>query len=346
MAILVNIDDDTKKKDWIEKFSKIIQSAHLNFLIGSGCSQPAISPLQNLEKDYEKLVEDSKFEEADRLLFSFLRPFILTPHEWGDTSQTNFKAALDNYQHFLQNITRILVKRKNPLISKRANIFTTNYDLLIEGAYETIGEQFNLVDGFKRGPGLSSAFRFSPSEFFTTHFNDGNLYGYKVEIPTVNLVKLHGSLNWISNNNVIVFSLDHLGVFKDEHQRLSINGNATELAKFNDGFSIVLPRREKFRDTVLYPTYYALLRNFLNELNRENTLLVVDGFSFADEHILNLTKQALQNPTLQLTLFSFSNDDKNKFETMFAPFNNVDVVYSDSSEVCFTRFNEIIMGLL
>jgi hypothetical protein len=302
--------------------------------------------LQNIETDYQKFVEDGKLDEADHLLFGFLKPFVLTPQEWIDVSQPDFQTALHNYQCFLQNITRILVKRKNPLISKRATIFTTNYDLLIEGAYETVGEQFNLVDGFKRGPGLSGAFRFSPSEFFTTHFNDGNLYGYKVEIPTVNLVKLHGSINWKLNSGEVVFSVDHLVDFKTEYQRLSKNGNTSELSKFNDGFSIILPRREKFRDTVLYPTYYALLRNFLNELNRENTSLIVNGFSFADEHILNLTKQALQNPTLQLTLFSYDKGDRDKFEKMFVAFNNVDVIYSDTTNLPFAKFNEIISGLL
>ena len=36
----------------------------------------------------------------------------------------------------------------------------------------------------------------SISNFFNVLYSTGNLYNYQVEIPAINLIKLHGSLNW------------------------------------------------------------------------------------------------------------------------------------------------------
>jgi hypothetical protein len=52
---------------------------------------------------------------------------------------------------------------------------------------------------------------------------------------------------------------------------------------------IVNPSKKKFEDTVLNETHYDLLRIYNNELEKENGVLFVMGFSFADEHIRELT---------------------------------------------------------
>ena len=63
---------------------------------------------------------------------------------------------------------------------------------------------------------------------------------------------------------------------------------------------------------------------FANELERQNTILITFGFSFADEHILQIVKRALSsNQTLTLLLFPYNDDDLKKFEKMFKSYNNV-----------------------
>ena len=57
------------------------------------------------------------------------------------------------------------------------------------------------------------------------------------------------------------------------------------LFSYKSNFLIVNPTKEKFSDTLLNKNYYELLRIFSNELEKENTLLVVNGFSFNDEHM-------------------------------------------------------------
>lgn len=345
MANLINLGDTQQKDGYITKLRKSIQSSNLNFLLGSGCSLPGVKTLGNIEKTYTEEVEKGQNDAANKLLFEFLKPFLMEPSEWKDTSKPDTKDTLKNYQSFLENVSHLLTERKNGLLQKRATIFTTNYDLFIEGAFEDINTQIHLIDGFKRSPGLANPFKFLSSEFFNTLYNDGNLYNYKVEIPSINLIKLHGSMNWKIHQDNIVISVEHLGQLKAEHDKLLASGDVAEMAKFNKKVSVVLPRKEKFKDTLLDQNYYDLLRLYANELDKENTLLIVNGFSFADEHICEITKRALKNPTLLLVVFCFNKKDKESFEKMFFSNKNVDVVFDDTKNFPFNEFAQIIGGI-
>lgn len=53
---------------------------------------------------------------------------------------------------------------------------------------------------------------------------------------------------------------------------------------------IINPTKEKFEETLLSNVYYDLLRMYSNELEKNNTVLFVFGFSFKDEHIYSITK--------------------------------------------------------
>ncbi len=345
MANLINLGNGQQKDGFIVKLTKSIQSSHVNFLLGSGCSLPGIKTLGNIEKAYTDYIENNQQDLANKLLFEFLRAFLMEPSEWKDISKPDTKETLANYKHFLENVSHLLTKRKNGLLQKRATIFTTNYDLFIEGAFEDINTQIHLIDGFKRSPGLANSFKFSPSEFFNTLYNDGNLYNYKVEIPTINLIKLHGSMNWKVNQENIINSVEHFGKLKIKHEELLKSGDVVGMAEFNKKISVVLPRKEKFKDTLLDQNYYDLLRLYANELDKENTLLIVNGFSFADEHICEITKRALKNPTLLLVIFSFNKSDKDNFERIFFSNKNVDVVFDENKSFQFNEFAQIIGGI-
>ena len=54
------------------------------------------------------------------------------------------------------------------------------------------------------------------------------------------------------------------------------------------------------------------MRN-LSNLEKENTLLFVAGFSFADEHIADITRRAANtNPTLHVVVFAFNDEEGEK----------------------------------
>ena len=78
---------------------------------------------------------------------------------------------------------------------------------------------------------------------------------------------------------------------------------------------IVNPTKRKFEQTVMDYHFYELMRIYANALEKENTMLFVIGFSFADEHIATITKRAADsNPTLQIVVFAFCDEEENSFK--------------------------------
>ena len=82
-----------------------------------------------------------------------------------------------------------------------------------------------------------------------------------------------------------------------------------------DKLIMVNPTKHKFQETVMDMHFYELMRLYSNSLEKENSLLFVAGFSFADEHIAKLTMRAANsNPTLQIIIFAFDENDIDDFK--------------------------------
>lgn len=315
---------------------KSVQSCNLNFLIGSGCSCPALKPLGSIEQEIEILYKENKEVEANKKLAAFLMPFLTSTNQLLDNKPDgNHKKTLEKYDNFLKAISLILFERKSHILHKQVSIFSTNYDMFIEKAVEAYSDTIILNDGFCRNPSLKNTYSFSPRAFFNTVSNTGNLYKYHVEIPSINLIKLHGSLNWQICDGKIYQSLEYLKSLEKKDDKT-----------FIDQFSLILPRKEKLKETLLTQVYYDLLRIFSNELDKENTLLVAEGFSFADEHIFDIVKRALKNPTLLLVIFCYQKSELTELMAKVASFNNVHIAYSENENIDFVKFNAILSELL
>lgn len=73
---------------------------------------------------------------------------------------------------------------------------------------------------------------------------------------------------------------------------------------------MINPTKRKFKESVIDHHFYELMRQYSNNLEKENTILFSAGFSFADEHIADITRRAANtNPTLHIVIFAFSDDD-------------------------------------
>ena len=80
--------------------------------------------------------------------------------------------------------------------------------------------------------------------------------------------------------------------------------------------------------------------------DKENTLLIAFGFSFEDEHIYDITKRALKNPTLRLMIFAFDEAAAKSFEAKFDGYSNVDIIApADGTVIDFTKLNGILTSL-
>jgi len=346
MAKIFNIDEAKQLSELVRILQKAVQSANLNFILGSGCSYPAIQTLADVEKSVEDLISQGKNDEAEEIILDFLEPFVASTKQlYDDDLDDDHEKVLQNYEAFLETLSHILFERKSNIVNKQANIFTTNYDLFLEYAHESYEETLNLNDGFNRTPSLRKSYIYSPHMFFNSIQNTGNLYRYKVEVPSLNLIKLHGSINWRAKDNEIVQMLQSSltkakEIIDDNYIKYSFDD-------FYKLFALILPKKDKFAETLLNRIYYDLLRIYQNELDKENTLLIAEGFSFADEHIFDLTKRALKNPTLRLIIFCFDKDEELKiFEERFSQFSNVNIVCSDEENIDFAKFIEIFQGIL
>jgi hypothetical protein len=159
---------------------------------------------------------------------------------------------------------------------------------------------------------MSPSFR--TSNFQTIIKKKSEYFERQSEIPTFNLYKLHGSLTWKleDDNETINYSnlsvIETMSKLKDE-----------EFNNIYSNLQIVNPNRKKFAASVMESIYYELFRIYATELEKENTLLFVSGFSFGDSHILQVTRRAMDsNPTLTVCILCHTeeraDDYRKKFE--------------------------------
>ena len=85
--------------------------------------------------------------------------------------------------------------------------------------------------------------------------------------------------------------------------------------KLYKDFPVVNPTKDKFSDTVFQQHYYQLLRMLSFELEKQDSVLVVFGFSFADEHILEIVRRSIVNPKLKIYVIAFNKDAKAQIES-------------------------------
>lgn len=145
--------------------------------------------------------------------------------------------------------------RKSPV-----EIFTVNYDVLIEHALEA--ERIPTFDGFV---GCYQPF-----------FHADGLRRPE-SMPGANWVrlwKMHGSVTWRR-------------IKQDGHVRI-IRGNPDPAGE------MILPSFQKYDESRQQP-YVAITDRLARFLDQDDAMLIVAGFAFADEHINNLIFGALEN---------------------------------------------------
>lgn len=324
--------------DASEALVSYIQSGNLSFFIGSGASYPAIELAGDIEAKINIELKKGNLTAANLLALSFVEELarqcqkLVDANEQGDVSET-----LSNYIDFLSAIDRLLFERKNHLLPRQANVFTTNYDIFLEEAASRL-PSLVLNDGFDRTSPKSFSFRFAPEQFFDRIYRSGLVYSRQAELPTINLVKLHGSLTWRQVKTGIVSTIlasTALSAEDREDPQLVI----AALKKR----AVILPNLLKFDSTVLDRTYYDLLRIFANTIEKENSVLLVFGFSFSDEHIRDIALRSMRNPTSQLILFAYNDAASEEYQELFAAQRNVLIVAPLAEEVIsFNSFNAAI----
>ncbi len=200
-----------------------------------------------------------------------------------------FKSALKNKYHFHQLFLKSLLQR--PLNLRRANIFTSNYDLAFEYAFDNLGIHY--IDGFT---GFHKRF-FKPETFEYDIFYPGSTTSGKVQRieKVVRYIKLHGSLSWINS-----IQRDSNNLYGIEEKTLDV---IDKLDK--KGEIIIYPSAVKKTYTLDLP-YSELFRQFATTITQPQSVLITVGYSFYDEHFNDIIYQALSNPTFTLIVVDFA----------------------------------------
>jgi hypothetical protein len=359
-----------------------IYDKNINFLIGSGASSGLFPTLELKMKNGDKqhtietlatLINKSSSpnNRFKTLLFmhyyvTCIKPIVLFDISDLDPEQ---QKVIDNYERFIKNILEILNKRR-PSDNKRCNLFTTNYDgclvltadqILQQGKFE-----FVINDGSR---GFKT--RYVQAKNFNSYLRQTGVFSLQhTDIPQINLIHLHGSAYWSKHGEAIIvdynkainseleiddtvldpfsslLNVEHTS-FEDLDKHVAsidkkFDKTTNEFLGQYNLLPIVNPTKWKFYETVFEEHYYQMLRAMSYELEKPNTVFITFGFSFADEHILNLIKRSLSNPSLQLFVCCFNAVEVSSMQTKFAGYENVQFITSESSNLDFETFNEQI----
>lgn len=199
-----------------------------------------------------------------------------------------------------ENAYRILINFLLSFASRtgnkeRLNIFTTNYDRLIEVGAELAG--IHLMDRFVGT--MMPIFRSSRLQL-DVHYNPPGIRGEPRYLEgVVRLTKLHGSVDWIQNGGEIrriglPFGADNIDSYL----------KAPGLYGTNAMGVMIYPNSAKDRETAEYP-YVELFRDFAASICRPNSTLVTYGYGFGDEHINRVLNDMLTIPSTHIVIISY-----------------------------------------
>lgn len=342
-----------------------IQSSNINFLYGSGISRPYLSTLGNIEKWLTKLAEDDSKEPYKEVIKASLYKAycdgVILRNQYFSSFDSNLLETMSAYTNFFSICNELMNKRNAQLLNKQINLFTTNIDLLAEKTLAKSGIELN--DGF-RGT-LKPVY--NESNFQISLSKSSLQFHKQAEVPMFNLIKVHGAVNWkeqdgaIYSDTILMFDIQQaldkidkvyfVNLYKTDGTEKTydeVKNEADAIAlllpdkaydKFFDAYNQIVminPTKDKFRTSVLDYHFYELMRIYSNALERENSLLFVMGFSFADEHIAQITKRAADtNPTLQVVIFAYSDSDIDAYK------KNLGIVHgcSNNNILILTPFN-------
>lgn len=233
--------------------------------------------LDNLRSDMEKIIK------------SFTDNISAIEHSIASAENKKKEDAFNKLVLFLMSFASRTGTRD------RLNIFTTNYDRLIEAGADVAG--LRLIDRFVGA--LAPIFRSSRLDV-DMHYNPPGIRGEPRYLEGVaRFTKLHGSLDWVA--------------MEDDILRIGLPFGAKSIEPFlgaaglGNKYSNVMiyPNAAKDRETAEYP-YVELFRDFASALCRPNSTLVTYGYSFGDDHINRVIRDMLTIPSTHLVIIDFS----------------------------------------
>lgn len=236
---------------------------------------------------------------------------------------TNYKYNEEDLHHLsiIRDLSSLLPK------NKKLNVVTTNYDFMVEEA-ASLGN-FVIFDGFTfdRHPKFNAdMFDWNLVKSVNNLNTQEKIYNENV----INLLKIHGSVDW-KNINGVIHRIPYKGI-KDNAK---------------DEFPVmVFPSSDKYMQSYEEP-YFELFSKFQSLLKENNTLLITVGFSFADNHIARMIMEALKNNKSLKCLITDHDIDKTLSESTNENWNSLIKMKKSLNSISFLKadMNDSIYGL-
>ncbi len=264
---------------------------------------------------------NSKIVEMQKWLFENCNTQNTQIHK---SYQDDEKLKVNRYYYHEAFVKRLL-QRPNNL--RRANLFTTNYDMAFDYALDNLGVHY--INGFT---GVHNRC-FRPEVYDYDIYYPGQSVSGKVHRAekVLRYYKMHGSLSWVStkpsSSNVYGIS------------EISMN-NAFEPSV--DKQIMIYPCVSKKTFTLDLP-YSELFRQFSQAITQPQSVLFCLGYSFFDEHINDIIYQALSIPSFTLIVVNYiSNSEIQKLKDLDDP----RIIILDETDVNQSSFVGFVKNIM
>ena len=281
----------TKYKDEIKEAAEVSAKASGR---GTGNIEDQIRTANDLLRGLKILKKNSEATALENELNSIISEFAKSILESENGIATANEDKREKAYSVLVNFILSFASRTGN--RERLNIFTTNYDRLIEVGAELAG--IHLMDRFVGT--MMPVFRSSRLNL-DIHYNPPGIRGEPRYLEGVaRLTKLHGSVDWVQNHGEI--------------RRIGLPFGADEINPYlkapglygADALRLMIyPNSAKDRETAEYP-YVELFRDFAASICRPNSTLVTYGYGFGDDHINRVIHDMLTIPSTHLVVISFN----------------------------------------
>lgn len=301
------------------EISQCLQIENLNFLIGAGCSsfcdekgsEQAIPTMAGLAEQFYATNPDLKVDKKTKAAVLFpnnlealMNHLVSLGNIVSESGRKTLAGKINTLNKFifgkvcdtptctplLQLYKEFYMRIVKNTRQVPINIYTTNYDLYNENALDELGFMYN--NGF-----LGSAKRiFNPNSYNYVVVENLGLSRdvWKSISNFFNLYKIHGSINWIKEDN-------------SDTDTPHILEKDIDLIRSRKRFDslMIYPTPQKDRTTLMVP-YSDLFRIMQNNLLKKNSVLITLGYSFSDEHINRIILNALSVYDFRLVIFGDS----------------------------------------
>lgn len=203
---------------------------------------------------------------------------------------------LNNRYFYHEMLIKKLLQRPNHL--RRVNLFTLNYDMALDYALDNLGVHY--INGFM---GVHNRC-FRPEVYDYDIYYPGQSVSGKVHRAekVIRYYKLHGSLSW----RFVEPSVGNMyGI-----QEVSLPEVSREQSFNSKDSLLVYPCVSKKKHALDLP-YSEMFRQFSKVITQPQSVLICLGYSFNDEHVNDIIRQALSIPSFTLIVVNYIPEQKN-----------------------------------